>query len=95
MTAVYERTGDLAALLPSRAACERGSTTVHAAEDTIAHHDSFGGWDHHYPELTSLCGERGWGEAGAGSRFAGQVMDLSHVNCPRCRRTTRFREATR
>ncbi len=94
MTAVaHERTGNLAPLLPSMAACGRGSNTVHAAEDTVAHYDSFGGWDHRYPELTSLCGERGWGEAGSGVRNADGAMDLSLVNCPRCMRTKRFQEA--
>ncbi len=93
MSAVkYERTGRLAPLLPPLTAVRRGSTTVHAAEDTVAHYD---GWDHRYPELVALCGERGWGEAGPGTRGADEAADLSEVNCPRCMRTTRYQEATR
>jgi hypothetical protein len=94
----YVRTGRLAALLPPRSACDRGSTTVHAAEERVGHYDNLAGhgpWDHCYPETMSLCGVAGWGEAGPGTRTPGQPADLSHVNCARCARTTRFQEATR
>jgi hypothetical protein len=94
----YVRTGHLAPLLPSLSALDRGSTTVHVAEDTVAHYENLGGegpFDHRYPERIALCGAQGWGEAGSGVRNADQTADLSRVNCPRCLRTTRFQAATR
>jgi len=56
---------------------------VHAAEETITDHGGAIG-KLLYPEFTALCGQKGWGDAGG---------TLADVNCKRCKRTNRLREA--
>ncbi len=89
----YTATGDLATLLPPRSACARGSTTVHAAVDTIAWLTIYGEeTSHRYPDTVSLCGTPGWGDAGGGVRTADQRDNLDAVNCVRCKATRRWRD---
>lgn len=87
-TETRERTGNLTTLLPPLSAVDRGSQTIHAAEETVVPlpANAEGITSLLYAELTALCGQRGWGAAD---------RPLTHVNCQRCLRTARFQEATR
>lgn len=81
-TVTKERTGQLVTLLPPMSAYDRGSRVVHAAEERLVPVGATG-TTIRYPQLTALCGQRGWGAA---------ERAVSETTCVRCRRSRRFRE---
>jgi hypothetical protein len=77
---------EITAALPSRAQCERGSKTVHAARVQWVPYplgaDAEPGSTFPYPEPRSLCGAPVWGPYGSDQGSPGQHLDK--VTCERC-----------